>query len=536
MIKTTVVRTLFVACLFGAVAQAGATDYYSIWTGTDDGTSWSSAPNWYQRTSDSGPVYAMATNASAVVVDADVSAATVWFNTTDYTSTGPILLSGGQLAVQRYLSFGANPAGGGIFCRTPGNIAHYFRATQNVQILATNISIIGGSDSAPLRYFDVGANEYSSYATQCEYTQTGGAFRVWTEAFIVGGMGTKKGVGTLDLAAVDNGVLKAINTANIGSFRGECRGTVALGRDWTVAFGTADAPLSAINVGYVSYNDSVAEGNLSMTGGSAEIYATNILMAAGSSARSPHYATMVFDGVTNLVLNVPGTFTLSRHGRAYNETINMRGLFDAYTCSNIVFDVGKLLFGITAHTGSSITGNGNLRLGRGRGTVGDLVMGTHGTASPVRAVMELNGMALSVTNFLNCGVSGIISNTVEGVSSGLALEGACASCATNVYLSPTVVDFTADPAPTDDMEKVVAATSDSANDWYWGMRWEGNHAAEIEALMEGAEPLLMLNTSGLSETFAERCGVHYSAQDDATYLGVPICRRSLVKGMTIILR
>ena len=532
--KAHVILILFCLAL-GAATHAAAAEY-AIWTGEGDGTSWSDDANWYRRTSSrGGQVYAMATNAPAVVLDSEFTAATVWFNTEDHALTGPIRLSGGQLNVLTNLSFGANPMGGGFFCVTPGNTAHYFRANQNAKILAEDISIIGGSESAPMDYFDVGANEYQRFQTQCEYTQTGGQFRVWTKTFNVGGLGTTKGIGILDLSAVDNGMLKATRAANIGSFRGTCRGTVALGRGWTVAFGTAEAPLSTVNVGYNSYADSVADGNYSMVGGSFGLFATNATIAAGWEARSPHYARMVFDGVTNLTVHVPGAFTLSQHGRNYNEMIDMSGLFDAYNCTNIVFNVGKIILGITVNTGAGITGSGHLRLGRGRGVVGDLAMGTQSATSKVRGVLDLRGMELVVTTFLNCGVSGIVSNTVDGVSSGLALVDACANCPTNAYLSPMAVDFAADPEPSNSRERVGASWAETANDWYWGFKWEGNHVAEIEALMNGSQPKLVVDASGLSAPFAARCGVHYSAADNATYLGVPLWRRPM-DGFVIMIR
>jgi len=182
-------------------------------------------------------------------------------------------------------------------------------------------------------------------------------------------------------------------------------------------------------------------------------------------------------------------------GRASPSRCNSRAIVDFASMSNCHIDVSGSVFVGYSESFSSSDGNACTRLSLppGDASAGDLIVGL-----PIGTnVLVLNGTLFTVTNRMIVGQSGRVTNFVAGAASGINLAG-CASLSVSnggvisiLFVSPQ----TGGCGP------------------YWGLRWDGDHRAELDALV--GEGKLLLDKGPIWNAPVVFCS------RGATYVGYP---------------
>jgi hypothetical protein len=319
--------------------------------------------------------------------------------------------------------------------------------------------------------------------------------------------------GRLDAAATENGKLTVASSFQLGCQQnGQYRcGELLLGTNWTVRIGAEDAPAYECWFSVPSFGKGIClyESRFTMEGGSFEAYCTNIVVAG--TAMNTQYAStseVRLSRLTNAVVRAD-TLLVGEVSRQTSTSCSSSGVLDMGDASNIRLDVGTIHVGYTAYTNSSsFSGNSVVRLGSGKGTVGDCVVGNGSRSnSPVYGLLELNGMRLAITNGLILGAHGTVTNNVSDAPSGFDISAGV----TPILSGKMVINFTQVP------EEKLLATVANADGVCWGLAWTGDHAGEINALI--AANRIVVDTSALAADAAAATGVFYDAATDATYIG-----------------
>ena len=336
-----------------------------------------------------------------------------------------------------------------------------------------------------------------------------------------------KGIVRLD--ASPNGLVDVKSSIQVGSTYASTRtAEFVLGTNWTVRLGSKEAPGSILGIcNYLAYGqDFTANGQISMTGGSFEAYVSKIVLSdLGGNPRATNNAKLLLEGLTNVVLVATNSVLLGRTTRSNNEGITNIAEIDAATCTNVTFETPSLTLSQTVMA-SARTTHGVLRLGRGSGTVGSVTLGNvAGTAiTRLYGLIDLKGFQMTLTNEVKVAGCGIVSNDVNGVSSGFALNETATLAQSDGKM---YVTFSRDP---EGLFKPVSPAR--AEDCYWGFKWAGDHVADVQALVDAGK--LVVDTTGLSAKFLAKYALYYSAKDDTTYLGVPVVPVS--SGMKVLFR
>ena len=148
------------------------------------------------------------------------------------------------------------------------------------------------------------------------------------------------------------------------------------------------------------------------------------------------------------------------------------GTVDLRAMDSVTIDATSIELSATAPAGDSSRNSGRGWLYLPAGTVtADTVVVLHPDqpkANPATALLDLTGTVFTVKTSLAAGANGSINTHVQGTSCGLDIDGAAA-----VTMNGTInIVFEQDPT-----ESGV----------YWGLRWAGDHAAELQALVDAAQ-------------------------------------------------
>ena len=170
-----------------------------------------------------------------------------------------------------------------------------------------------------------------------------------------------------------------------------------------------------------------------------------------------------------------------RIGRRFSN-VQVRGIVDCGNAEDVSLDVKTLL---VCDGGSP--NYGEFRLGRGQGRAGTITLGNGSAADPATnlGLLDLNGMALSVTNRITVNRSGAIRATVRGTSAGLRVENPD-SAALQGNIQATLAAGAGvrivfhDPDKSRYLPRVRATPETPV---YWGLRWAGDHVAFLRDLV-----------------------------------------------------
>ncbi len=178
-----------------------------------------------------------------------------------------------------------------------------------------------------------------------------------------------------------------------------------------------------------------------------------------------------------------------------NSTMDLSGM----TACDIVtaeFNVGTSNFDYSSAPSEAGPVRGTVKLPPGGVQAGTLIIGRTAPRDAVNwADLELNGTRVTITNAASVLESGLLTINIGGTASGLALL----ADATLTVDGQIHVVFTTEP--------------DSENELHYGLSWEGDHAAALQALVAGNA--ITVDDTALSQS------VSVYVSHGVTYLGVP---------------
>jgi hypothetical protein len=222
------------------------------------------------------------------------------------------------------------------------------------------------------------------------------------------------------------------------------------------------------------------------------LYASNVVIGRGGWAAHVHSSTNDFRGATNFVWDVEGEFLIGT-----NLGNNMYVWFPAH----------------------------------GSGSCSNLSVGQPDSFSyNYRSFLHLSNMPFIVRQAATIKETGIISNYVNGYSSGLDIG------TTNFDLQDP--NISTNTAYKDYGRMDLRFAGDPVNPYrpYWGLRMKGDGRSLIQTLVTTNATFvyqrLTWSTNGLSAKAQERFGVHYDGVQNVTYIGVS----PLVTGSLLIIR
>lgn len=519
-------------CATVGFAAVGSAENFWDWTGEAGDGLWSTPGNW--NSSDqkfppagggyfltkSGP-FTVTLDGTYTIGDIKVSAAEA--------SMPYVTLIGGELDVKGRFGVGYSEAYG----YTTGS-SNYpsWRYAQCGSLVTTGTTIRVGTSTARAVFVGVGSGGSDGNATTKGWlTLNGGVFEAYVNNawFGYNGQNTCAVTGVFDAQSVANGVLDSKGSLGVGRGYASTRiGQVLLGTNWTVRVGSPAAANGSLVVGsyFIYTSDCSADGLFSMSGGSFEAYVSTISLGDTMSCARPTGKGLVkLEGLTNVVLVATNSVLLGRNTRSTSEGQTVFAEIDASTCTNVTFETPSLTMN-TTYLQSGRTTHGVLRLGRGAGTVGSVTMGNVAGTAITRqyALIDLKGFQMTLTNEVKVAGCGIVSNDVNGVSSGFALNETATLAQSDGKM---YVTFSHDP---EGLFKPVSPAR--AEDCYWGFKWAGDHVSDVQALIDAGK--LVVDTTGLSAKFLAKYALYYSAKDDTTYLGVPVV--PVGSGMKVLFR
>lgn len=198
--------------------------------------------------------------------------------------------------------------------------------------------------------------------------------------------------------------------------------------------------------------------------------------------------------LTNLVVGV--NENLGAQGQAV-------GALDLTNSSLEALEVsGPVVVGYARNTAGSKT-TGTLALPRGIARAQSLSVGAF-SSTVSEGLVELQGTRLIVDDAIVVNQTGDVVARMRGASAGLDLASG-AEGALSISNGATVhLAFETDP--------------DQAGESYWGLRMRGDHTNYVQSLRAAGR--ITWTTNALSPDFIKRFGIHYSAREDATYVGV----------------
>ncbi len=174
---------------------------------------------------------------------------------------------------------------------------------------------------------------------------------------------------------------------------------------------------------------------------------------------------------------------------------------------------------------------GNLRLARDTGSENES-RGTEGTINMTNSTFQVAGdVSMEGTDEYGSNSweisQAFINTTVDGTPGGLDLS------------ATSSLDLNSDPM----YNKISVTFSDNPDaldpdDWYWGLRWAGDHETALEGLL--ADGRLVIDDSGLSAPIQQADYISYDAETGYTYVGAyipePTTALLLLVGVAALLR
>lgn len=200
------------------------------------------------------------------------------------------------------------------------------------------------------------------------------------------------------------------------------------------------------------------------------------------------------------------------------------GFLDLRSCTNLLLDVDGTMNigGVGSKIGANgPTGHGFVYLPAGTASIGNVNVGGARDSIYGEGELWLSNTVIVVSNSVLIGQTGLVTNQVNGLSSGLDLSSTnislVASNATSANMYGRLfVNFRADPI--------------NAFKPYWGLKIKGNEIAFVQGLTNSLN-VKVINT-GLSPANQAKLGVYYNTAGDYTYLGVS----PLVSGSLLLIR
>ena len=520
------------AAMCGVAASASAANFFD-WTGEAGDGLWSTPGNW--TISDPGNVPAngarFIANAAEISIDQPQTVGDIKIGHADTTESllPTVVLLGGELTVTRNFGVGCSQYDIG-YVRSYPSLAPNWRGSNAGTLVLRNSDLQVGTSEARAGFIGVGAAIVSQGGSGVgNFTMTNGTFSAYVGDVYVGysAQNNSLGKGRVDLQTVADGVLdisgslfvaKAQNSTSVGELK--------LGTNWTVRVGTPGAATGSLFLGTGGSwgTGSSPDGLFGMVGGSFEAYVSAISMATTATTSPKYKGRLYLTALTNVVLSA-GSVTICTSGGNWGDGSVVYGELDASTCTNVTFNAGSLTVMTTSRIYTSRDEKGILRLGRGAGTVGSVTLGNGGSGGTRQyGLIDLKGFQMTLTNEVKVAGCGIVSNDVNGVSSGFALNETATLAQSDGKM---YVTFSRDP---EGLFKPVSPAR--AEDCYWGFKWAGDHVTDVQALVDAGK--LVVDTTGLSAKFLAKYALYYSAKDDTTYLGVPVV--PVGSGMKVLFR
>ena len=536
-IRQTIKAVAFCATV-GSAAVGSAANFWD-WTGEAGDGLWSTPGNWSEGThsvpangarfiSQVGP-YTIDLDEPCTVGDFRVST-----QTTDETAMAQPVLVGGELNVTRHFAVGVSHYDIG-YNKYGASSYPTWRNASSASLCVMGSTIKIGSPEKRGGFFAVGSGVTlqagTSYGT---FSMTGGVFQAYVDNAYVGYMAQNNNStkGIVHLEATPNGLIDAKNSLWVGGTYASWRtAELSLGTNWTVRVGSKEAAASSLCLAATisSYADASCNSKMSMDGGTFEAYVSKVRMSSPGSNRPKFDSTLSLRGLNKVVIEATDSVSLAVFtGGNYTEGMKVNAELDASTSSNITFNTPLLQMGMLLRNCGSRNGHGILRLGRGAGTVGSLTLNnidySASAMSHIYGIIDLKGFQMTLTNEVKVAGCGIVSNDVNGVSSGFALNETATLAQSDGKM---YVTFSRDP---EGLFKPVSQAR--AEDCYWGFKWAGDHVSDVQALIDAGK--LVVDTTGLSAKFLAKYALYYSAKDDTTYLGVPVV--PVGSGMKVLFR
>ena len=225
--------------------------------------------------------------------------------------------------------------------------------------------------------------------------------------------------------------------------------------------------------------------------GDMTLYASNVIIGSGAAANNYHFFTNDFRDATNFIWDVEGAFSVGENQADCMFVWLPQG---TVTCSN---------FGLGQADSSSYH---------------------------YRSILYLSNTVLNVKNAATVKEVGVITNFIDGISSGLDIG--------SLLLDLQDPSVSTNPAYRDygRMDLRFQKDPEYVNKPYWGLRLKGDARSLIQDLVTTNSTYvfqrLTWNTNGLSAKAQSRFGVHYTAFNNTTYVGVS----PLVNGTLILVR
>lgn len=245
--------------------------------------------------------------------------------------------------------------------------------------------------------------------------------------------------------------------------------------------------------------------NVNVTVGLPGLPAPMVVMRTGGGALTARLVMTngVFAGHLSF-LEVGSNPSVSGYGSS--------GILDLRRATSVTMDIaGNALVGSAYNTDNTNTA-GYVFLPAGTVTCStNLYVGDAHSGS--RGLLELNGTEFRVGQRVEIGATGIISNYVEGVSSGIDFQNADTNGFSIAAGGRLAVVFKAGPS-------VPGIPC-------WGLKMKGNVVEFMNSLTNDTSRF-MLNTASLSAGERSRLGVFYQASGNFTYLGFQPASRGSV--------
>ncbi|HUW32579.1 MAG TPA: dockerin type I repeat-containing protein, partial [Planctomycetota bacterium] len=294
--------------------------------------------------------------------------------------------------------------------------------------------------------------------------------------------GTTTVVGKLDMTAgtVADGVLKA-NQMHIGSDRAE--GYIKVGPDTGLTelaavdilrLGTASRGNNFGRIGDPA-NGYILPPDVSITLGDRDAgRRCSVDIASQADARYTSNGSIVASsgGACNAYISTMKLGTLAANAASYNATGYGIGILDLSAMDSVTIDAQRIELSAAppVAVGGHNDGRAYLYLPAGTVTVGDAIIAhpdvdATNSDPTCEGVMRLDGTTFAAATSLTIGPKGRVTTNVFGASCGIDLLDSTALTLTG---SATIV-FHEDP---------------SAPGLHWGLRWEGDHAAALQALAD----------------------------------------------------
>ena len=320
------------------------------------------------------------------------------------------------------------------------------------------------------------------------------------------GVGTTHGIGygTFDFLDTDNGIFETRGSF-YGAQNGHAISRFVVGEDWRFRIGEPTVP--AYRFGFGIEAKEGGDGFFSMKSGLFETYVKEFRL--GYNAENTK--ALIDVGRSDVIVRTP-VATIGTDGLS-----SLHATFDASASTNVVFDAKNLQVGY----GTTFCPlYGHLALGQGEGTVTELYLGLQ-NADPKLGViggrLDLHGFRMRLEKSAEIRRSGQIRVTADGRNAGLDLATAAKINVSNkrTDLSGPAIVVTFRSLP----ENYKPVPLGSHDRLFWGFRWDGDHVADLNALIE--EEKLSIEATDLADA-ASAISVFHDPATDATYLGCPV--------------